>query len=137
MRSVPKPILALAVVLVVVVGFRVLTAGSSPGTHLHPEPTPDLSAADVVSPVRYSSYPEIARAYSQAAEIPVVLDGLYCHCGCKEHSGHRSLLTCFQSDHGASCDICLGEAAMAYRLLAEGASLREIRAAIDAAFGAG
>ena len=47
----------------------------------------------------------------------------------------RSLLTCFESEHGASCDICLGEARMAAEMHATGASLDAIRRAIDARFG--
>ena len=63
-----------------------------------------------------------------------MLDGLYCHCGCKEHAGHRSLLSCFQSEHGAGCEICLREADMAFHLHREGRSLDAIRAAVDASF---
>jgi len=63
-----------------------------------------------------------------------VLDGLYCHCECSKHSDHRSLLSCFESDHGAMCDICLGEAAMAFKMTQEGKNLSEIRSAIDARF---
>jgi hypothetical protein len=66
-----------------------------------------------------------------AADIPQVLDGLYCHCDCSNHSGHRSLLTCFQDDHGAACDVCLTEAALAFRMTGEGRSLKEIRKAVD------
>ncbi|MGH7699505.1 MAG: PCYCGC motif-containing (lipo)protein, partial [Gemmatimonadales bacterium] len=59
----------------------------------------------------------------------------YCHCDCSKHSGHRSLLTCFESDHGAYCDICMGEAILAARLAAEGRTLDAIRSAIDRQFG--
>jgi hypothetical protein len=48
--------------------------------------------------------------------------------------GHESLLTCYESEHAASCDICLGEAAIAAELHGRGASLEEIRRAIDARF---
>jgi hypothetical protein len=66
-----------------------------------------------------------------------VFDGLYCYCECKENFGHKSLLTCFESEHGASCDICLTEAAMAAEMHANGASLDAIRQAIDARFKSG
>jgi hypothetical protein len=60
---------------------------------------------------------------------------LYCYCDCARHSGHRSLLTCFESEHGAYCDICVGEAVLASDLAAQGAALERIRGAIDTRFG--
>jgi hypothetical protein len=97
----------------------------------HPDPRTDITAAGVASSSRYAEYPRIAAVYEMAAEIPEVLDGLYCHCDCSLHSGHRSLLDCFHDDHGAGCDICLDEAALAHRMTAEGRSLKEIRRAVD------
>jgi hypothetical protein len=100
----------------------------------HPAPRQGLTAADVESPLRYAGYPRIAEVYEMAAQIPEVLDGLYCHCDCSKHSDHRSLLTCFQDDHGAACDVCLTEAALAYRMTGEGKSLKQIRKAVDALY---
>jgi Protein of unknown function with PCYCGC motif len=45
------------------------------------------------------------------------------------------LLTCFESEHGSRCDICMGEAVFAVRLAERGNSLAQIRAAIDERFG--
>lgn len=101
----------------------------------HPDPRDSVTAADVQASSRYAAYPQIAAVYEQAAAIPEVLDGLYCHCDCSRHSGHRSLLTCFHDDHGAGCDVCLGEAALAYSMSREGKSLREIRRAVDDLYG--
>ena len=42
-----------------------------------------------------------AEAYGVAAEIPEVLAGLACYCGCDRSVGHRHLLDCFTDDHGA------------------------------------
>ena len=70
-----------------------------------------------------------------AEHVLATLDGVYCHCDCSKHAGHRSLLTCFETNHGAYCDICMGEAMVAAQLAARGTSLQEIRAAIDAQFG--
>jgi hypothetical protein len=116
--------------LVLVVG---LVATRSALAH-HPTPRQGLTAADVESSLRYASYPRIAEVYEMAARIPEVLDGLYCHCDCSKHSDHRSLLTCFQDDHGAACDVCLTEAALAYRMVGEGKSLKQIRQAVDALY---
>lgn len=103
----------------------------------HPDPAPNATAEHVAPADRYAAHPRIAAVYGQAAEIPHVLDGLYCHCDCSKHAGHRSLLECFESDHGANCDVCLGEAELAYRLTLEGKTLDEVRAAIDRAYGGG
>ncbi len=97
----------------------------------HPDPRPAVTSADVKPASEYSRYPRVASVYRQAMEIPHVLDGLYCYCQCSEHSGHYSLLDCFRSDHGAGCDICLSEAALAYRMSQDGQTLDEIRGAID------
>jgi hypothetical protein len=100
----------------------------------HPTPRTGLTAADVVSHERYAAYPRIAEVYAMAAEIPTILDGLYCHCDCSSHSDHRSLLTCFQDDHGAACDVCLTEAALAFKMVGDGKSLKQIRRAVDALY---
>jgi hypothetical protein len=97
----------------------------------HPEPRPGLTHEHVESADRYEAYPRVKQIYTMAAQIPSVLDGLYCHCDCSKHSGHRSLLTCFQDDHGAACDVCLTEAALAYQMTQEGKSLKDNRKAID------
>ena len=76
----------------------------------------------------------LVRAYTAARAMPEVFDGLYCYCHCKEDMGHRSLLTCYESEHAASCDICLAEAQMAAELHGQGATLDDIRRAIDARF---
>lgn len=110
-----------------------LTGGTA-ATH-HPEPRLDLAGESVVPAARYSGYPRIADTYRKAREIAAVLDGIYCYCECSRHSGHRSLLSCFESDHGAGCDICMSEAEIAYQMHLEGRSLDEIRAEIDEFYG--
>ena len=101
----------------------------------HPEPRPGISAervlpARIVPPTLGS-----IEAYAAARAVPTVVDGLYCHCNCSRTLGHRSLLTCFESNHAAYCDICMGEATTAARLAEAGGSLQQIRAAIDRQFG--
>lgn len=130
---VPLPILILLVLAAVTVGYTVLapTAGAS----THPEPREMVSAETLQPPARYASNPLVAQVYAEVASIPRVVDGLYCNCNCAEHSGHYSLFTCFESDHGARCDVCLGSAHLAYTLSQQGASLDEIRTAIDTQFG--
>jgi len=101
----------------------------------HPEPRPGITAAQVLAPSTYAGYDQIVRAYEAAQQVPQVLDGLFCHCQCRENFNHRSLLSCFQSEHGASCDICMGEAVLAAEMHRQGRSLEEIRRAVDARFG--
>jgi hypothetical protein len=75
--------------------------------------------------------------YRQVAEIPQVIDGLYCYCDCRYHADHYSLFDCFRDDHGAACDICLVQAELAYRMTQEGRTLQEIRATTDRLYGGG
>jgi len=126
----PWVIAAIAVVAIggLVAVARVASAGR------HPEPRPGITAAEVLPPSTYAGYDQIVRAYEAAREAPQVLDGLYCHCQCREHFGHRSLLTCFQSEHGASCDICIGEAILAAEMHRQGRTFEEIRREVDARY---
>jgi hypothetical protein len=79
--------------------------------------------------------PGTLEAYEAARRVPQVLDGIYCHCNCSKTFGHRSLLTCFESDNGSRCDNCMNEAMMAEEMTGYGKSLAQIRKAIDVAFG--
>jgi len=101
----------------------------------HPHPRSGVTGDAVLPRSMVPGNPGTLEAYEAARGVPQVLDGLYCHCNCSKSFGHRSLLTCFESDHGAHCDICMGEALLAAQLAARGTSLDEIRSAIDARFG--
>jgi hypothetical protein len=125
------PVVRYGVMGLAVVALLLGLAATRSANASHPAPREGLTAADVAPASRYAAYPRIAEVYEMAAEIPGVLDGIYCHCDCSKHSGHRSLLTCFQDDHGAACDVCLTEAALAYRMTREGSSLKQIRKAVD------
>lgn len=105
------------------------------GTVPHPDPRSGVTAERVLAPSLVPGTPGAAEAYAAARSAPGVLDGVYCHCDCAKHFGHRSLLTCFESDHGARCDICMGEAMLASQLASRGSSLEDIRRAIDQRFG--
>jgi len=105
------------------------------GGATHPEPRPGIGADLVLPATAVPRTPGALEAYAAARSVPGTLDGLYCHCQCKENLQHRSLLTCFETDHGAYCDICMGEAMLAVQLGGQGRSLQEIRGAIDRQFG--
>ena len=102
----------------------------SPADH-HPEPRADAHERHVVAGAQYASYPRVAEIYNRVAEVPQVIDGIYCYCACSEHSGHYSLLDCYKDAHAARCDVCLSEADMAYEMHKDGKSLDAIRTAID------
>jgi len=102
---------------------------------LHPEPRPGVTSERVLPASLLLKTPGAPEAYAAARGAPQVLDGVFCYCRCAKNFGHRSLLTCFESDHGAQCDICMGEAMLATGLAAQGNSLVQIRRAIDQRFG--
>ncbi len=102
---------------------------------IHPTPRPGITAEKILPDFAIPKNPGALEAYAAARNAPATLDGVYCHCDCSKHAGHRSLLTCFESNHGAFCDICMGEAMLASVMSARGQSLMEIRAAIDRQFG--
>jgi hypothetical protein len=105
------------------------------GGSTHPTPRPGITAAKVLADPAIPPTPGAAEAYAAARTAAATLDGVYCHCDCSKHAGHRSLLTCFESEHAAHCDICMGEAMLASGMGGKGKSLTEIRAAIDRQFG--
>jgi hypothetical protein len=112
----------------------VLLTRPAAGTN-HPTPRPGITAEKILPDFAIPKNPGALEAYAAARSAPATLDGVYCHCDCSKHAGHRSLLTCFESTHGAFCDICMGEAMLASGMSARGQSLMEIRAAIDRQFG--
>jgi Protein of unknown function with PCYCGC motif len=74
-------------------------------------------------------------AYQAAREIPQTLAQLPCYCHCDRSQNHKSLHSCFESEHGENCGICINEALMAYNLQKKGTAISEIRRQIIAAYG--
>jgi hypothetical protein len=87
--------------------------------------------------------PEVVRAdYIFAAEHPEILSYVPCFCGC-ERTGHRGNEDCFVArrdakgdvtewePHGLDCAVCLDVATEARQMFTSGASVRDIRAAIE------
>lgn len=106
------------------------------GPHPHPTPRDGITSAKVLSHDQLASAPHAIDVFDQVREIPEVVDGIRCQCGCADQPGFYSLLSCYESDGMARfCEICQGEGRMVYRLHKSGQSLDEIRAAIDARFG--
>jgi hypothetical protein len=102
----------------------------------HPTPRPGITAARVLTKDQLGEHQDAAPVFDMVREIPQVVDGIRCQCGCSALEGKYSLLSCFEADGMAGhCQICQGEGRLAYRLHKQGKTLDEIRAAIDAKFG--
>lgn len=55
-----------------------------------------------------------SEAYRKVREIPETIAQLPCYCHCDVSFGHKSLHTCFETDHASHCAICVSEALVAY-----------------------
>ena len=112
-----------------------------------------VPTAEVVA-ATWDQRPDFVRAlpddwqagYKFALERPDVIGWMPCNCGCGG-DGHRSNLDCFFvsresgeitfDEHGSYCDICVETSNLAAKLLGEGKTMAEIRAAVDETFGGG
>jgi len=72
-----------------------------------------------------------AMGYAAAGHCPHVCSKLFCYCGCDITDGHKSLLDCFTTMHGADCHICQEESLMALRMFREDETLAAIQKAVD------
>jgi hypothetical protein len=134
-------------------------AATPPGALAASVPAPDPIAQPVVPPrphpqkdfppLNLPGYPlgrptsVITAAYRFAAEHPEILTYVPCFCGC-ERMGHHGNEDCFVKarasngdvveweDHGMECNVCLDVAEQAMQMYASGASVRDIRAAVEA-----
>jgi hypothetical protein len=103
----------------------------------HPTPRPGITAAKVLTRDKLDGKADLIAVFDGVREIPEVVDGIRCQCGCAASDGFYSLLSCYEGDNAMAktCHICQGEGKLAIRLHKEGKSLDAIRNAIDAKFG--
>ena len=102
----------------------------------HPEPRPGITAAKVLTRDQLGKHKDAAPVFDMVREIPQVVDGIRCQCGCSKLEGKYSLLSCFEDEGMAGhCEVCQNEGKLVYRLHKQGKTLKEIRAAIDDKFG--
>ena len=110
-----------------------------PGVVLGPHPTPrvGITAAKVATKEQLAHRPKMIPLFDSVREIPGVIDGIRCNCGCAAAPGFYSLLTCFEGEAAMAmhCPVCQGQARLAARMHKEGKTLDEIRVAVDAQFG--
>jgi len=84
----------------------------------HHETLPSLiSLGPTLAPQRFIG--KTKEAYQVARKIPQTLAQLPCYCYCDQSVGHKSLHSCFEDAHAASCAVCVDEALMAYKLETE------------------
>lgn len=100
----------------------------------HPEPRPGIDASKVLQTADLENK-KAGPVFDMVRQIPQVIDGIRCHCGCADLPESYSLLTCYESGMAQYCNICQGQGRLAFKLSSEGWSLNGIRAAIDAQFG--
>lgn len=102
----------------------------------HPSPRPGITGARVLTSAQLSDKPKLIPLFDAVREIPQIVDGIRCNCGCTNPPEIRSLLSCYEGKGMArDCAVCQGQARLAYRLHKEGKTLGQIRSAIDAKFG--
>lgn len=103
----------------------------------HPEPRAGITAAKVATDVQLAEKPDAKPVFALAREIPQVLDGIRCQCGCTDGKAYYSLLSCFEAPDmmAADCQVCQAQARLAHRLHTAGKTLPQVRAGIDARFG--
>jgi hypothetical protein len=80
---------------------------------------------------------ETRQAYLVAQQHPDLLAQLDCYCGCEQHEGHKNLLDCFRTNHGAGCATCTGEAVMAGEMFDKGTPADQIRNTLRERYGNG
>jgi uncharacterized membrane protein len=107
----------------------------------HPQPTLPPLPFQAYAPPRPME--TVKAVYRFAAEHPEVLSYVPCFCGC-ERGGHKGNDDCFVKSrnalgdvtewepHGLDCAVCLDVANEAMQMTRSGASVRDIRAAIEA-----
>ncbi len=102
----------------------------------HPVPRPGITGAKVLTDQQLANSPKLIPLFDSIREIPQVVDGIRCNCGCTNPPEFYSLLSCYEGNGMArDCMVCQGQGRLAVRLHKEGKSLDQIRAAIDAKFG--
>jgi len=122
--------------LAVLAGALPVWAGAPRRRDGHPEPRPGIDASRVLPASRLGDHPDAIAVFDMVRDIPQVVDGIRCQCGCSDTPDKYSLLSCFEGTGMARrCEGCKGQARLAHRLHADGKTLAEIRVAIEREFG--
>ena len=102
----------------------------------HPDPRPGITSEKVLSEEALAKKRQSVRdAYAAARAHPELFDGVACGCECSKSMGHRSLLSCFESEQPIGCAACREEGELVGRLAKAGKDLAAIRKAVDEEYG--
>lgn len=91
--------------------------------------------APILSPGQLT-YPETkykavqVHSYELAAKIPQVIYQQPCYCYCDRGHGHKSLHSCFESEHGGNCAVCMKEVFYSYQMMQQKKTPEQIRMGI-------
>jgi Protein of unknown function with PCYCGC motif len=105
----------------------------TPGTQeyaYHKEP-PSGPLPATLDPASFAGNEGAILTYSIAAKIRELLYQEPCYCLCNKLKGHRSLLDCYTSDHGAVCHMCQLEVIFVYEQSKAHKTTAEIRDAME------
>jgi Protein of unknown function with PCYCGC motif len=108
--------------------MAVAAAGALAACRSAAKPAAAASTSLTMDPAQFDG--DTKKAYIVARKHPELLAQLDCYCGCEQHEGHKNLLDCFRTRHGAGCDTCVGEAVTAGKLAESGMPVEQIRAAL-------
>jgi hypothetical protein len=133
-------------ICVILFGSACRQNGAGDASHQHqaqkPEPSPTATAMTRRIPAFFKERPaamdlpmtmppqqfegKVRQAYQVAKEIPQTLAQLPCFCYC-DTVGHKSLHSCYETDHSAGCTVCVDSALMASQLKKQGLGDEQIR----------
>ena len=90
----------------------------------------------MLTAAQLKEHTKLVPLFDSVRKIPQIIDGIRCNCGSGHPPAMYSLLSCYEGDAMAvECAVCHRQGRLAARLHAEGKTLAEIRAAVDAKFG--
>ncbi|HZQ92958.1 MAG TPA: CYCXC family (seleno)protein [Terriglobales bacterium] len=133
MRRIPSILLICLLTVAGTAQWKQPQAGDVPAYHESaPKPPekmpPLLPAARRVGPS--FQHPSQRHGYELAEKIQKVIYQQPCYCFCDRSVGHKSLHSCFESDHGAHCATCLKEVYYAYQMTKAGKTPEQVREGI-------
>jgi hypothetical protein len=102
-------------------------SSSSKSLHPYHKDPPKGSLPATLDPAQFVGNKRAFVAYSVAAKIPELLYQEPCYCPCNRIEGHESLLDCFTSDHGTTCQGCQIGVIFVYEQSKAGKKASEIR----------
>ncbi len=103
----------------------------------HPTPRPGIDASHVLQEEEIKGGKDVIAAFNEVRQIPQIVDGIRCQCGCAKHPQFYSLLSCYEGPKAMAqtCETCQAQGRYAFELYCSGKSLDEIRGAIDERYG--